>query len=179
MESGAVHWASLPENQIFTYFHCKLTFSLFMDDFMIVINALLCKFSSEMILEVRFISLRWFGGQWTSFHAYRGKLFHSLYSCSLFGNGCNSSFSLGFDPWWSRWVVLMSILCIFSVISKGWILLDALNYIVHHCKQFGNEINRSAAIFMGYLWYGDFAWFILFLSVFNMFYVCHNLFHCF
>ena len=70
VESGVVLLAhdaafltSLPENPIFAYFHYKLTFSLFVDDFMIVINDLECKCSSEMILEGRFISLRWFWGQ--------------------------------------------------------------------------------------------------------------------
>ena len=118
-----------------------------MDEFMIVINAILCKFNCEMILEGRFIILWWFGGQWISFHAYIGKLFHCLYSCSLLGNGCNSSLSLGFDPWCLAYVVLMSILCIFQSLAKvglSWMLWATL-YISTAVWQ-GNK-SRFAAFY--------------------------------
>ena len=36
----------------------------------------------------------------------------------------------------------------FSVISKGWTLLDALSYIVHLYQQFGKEINQDLQLFL-------------------------------
>ena len=42
----------------------------------------------------------------------------------------------------------MSILCISSVISKVWTLLDAQSYIVHLYKQFGKEMNQDLQLFL-------------------------------
>ena len=57
--------------------------------------------------------------------------------------------------------------------------LDYLGCSELHCTPLlevwqGNKPG-FAAIFMGYLWYGVFAQFLLLLSFFHMFYVCHNL----
>ena len=63
LTSGVALLASLLEKSNFACLLCKFTFYLLMDDFADVNNDLACKCNSEMILEGRFISLRWFGGQ--------------------------------------------------------------------------------------------------------------------
>ena len=91
----------------------------------------------------------WKLNEWISFLPYRGKLFDCLYSSSLLGNGWNNPSSYGFDPSRLGWVGYMFMLCVFLVIWWGWTHLDALSLIVHHCKQFGKEINRNCNYFYG------------------------------
>ena len=64
----------------------------------------------------------------------------------------------------------MSILCIFSVISKGWTLLDALSYIVHLYQQFGKEINQDLQLSL---------WDTCGMVFLHSFFFCYQFFSCF
>ena len=55
----------------------------------------------------------------------------------------------------------MSISCVFSVIWKGWTLVEVVALIEHLYQQFGKEINQGLQHFVGFLWQGDLVLFFI------------------